>query len=282
MTADSGVVVLTGTDVQHRFVASALAESGKVTAVVVDHGLPATALQRLRSGRRRFGGRGLVKRTALRAVLTATGESRRRDRGVYKVLGGNTWPDGVPVFEIEGVNRPETVRLLEELQPDVLCIYGTSIVREPVLRTAGVIALNLHTGISPLYRGADCAFWPLYRREPQWLGATVHECTSAVDGGAIFGTVRATPARDDGVGAVFARCVAAGAELYTSVLTDILQGTAEPVAQDLSTGTEFRAAMRDWRAELAVWRSLRAGLLRPVANGEGPTLPPEVLPEVSE
>lgn len=269
MTRLGGVVVLTGTAVEHRYVTRILAAGLDVAAVVTDLGARRGRLDRLARARRRFGTRGLLERSALRAVLRASGESGRRNRALIDVLGDPAFPAGVPTFTTFGVNDAATRRLLHELSPDVLCVYGTSIVGRDTLASARRIALNLHTGISPRYRGADCTFWPLYNGEPQWLGATVHECTADVDGGAVYGTARARLEASDGVAEVFGRCVVAGADLYAHVTADALAGTAAATPQDLRQGTDYRVAARDWRAELVVRRALRDGLVRDyVAAGQ--------------
>lgn len=262
MSPRCGVVLLTGTGVQHRYIANRLANGPGLEAIVFVRPVQTAKTQRLTRMMRRFGIRGMVKRAALRSVLVATGEKRRRGRALREILGDCASPRGVPQFIVSGANGPETLGLLKQLSPEVLCVYGTPIIRDPVLATARRVALNLHTGLSPRYRGADCAFWPLFHQEPQFLGATVHVCTSAVDGGAIYATARATLQSNDRVGAVFARCIRTGGDLYASVVAQVLAGTATSVAQNISEGTEFFAAMRDWRAELKVWRLLRSGLVR--------------------
>jgi hypothetical protein len=79
-----------------------------------------------------------------------------------------------------------------------------------------------------------------------------------LDGGEIFGTVTATLEAADGIGAVLGRCVVAGSELYKRVVQDLLTvGDLKPIPQDLSTGREYRIAMRGWWAEFRV-----AGLVR--------------------
>ena len=255
------VVVLTGTDAQHAYVARALAATGLVTAVVQDRGRPRSQRQRLVSARRRFGLRGAVARAGVRGALSISGIAGARDRRTMQILGPPSLPASVPVHEVRGVNAVATQSLLRQLAPDILCVYGTSIVRDDTLALAGRIALNLHTGISPYYRGADCAFWPLHEGEPHMLGATVHECTSAVDGGAIFAVRRAVLEAADDVGAVFARCVFAGAGCYAEVLQAVVDGTARGVPQDLSQGREYRAAMRDGKAKRHVQHLLHRGLL---------------------
>jgi folate-dependent phosphoribosylglycinamide formyltransferase PurN len=103
----------------------------------------------------------------------------------------------------------------------------------------------------------------LHEREPEWLGATVHICTSDLDGGGIFGTVKATLEAEDSVGAVFGRCIVAGSALYKSVVHDLI--TAREIVaipQDISAGREYRVAMRGWLAEFRVLWLIRRGLIR--------------------
>lgn len=269
MSTRRRIVLLTGHQPEHCHVARSLARTGVLGAIVIDHGVPRSRTQRLRVGRRRFGVLGLSQRLSWRALTQLTGENAREWSALTAIVGTAVMPEGIATYDVNGANTASTVELLHGLAPDVLCVYGTSIVKQPTLSTANELALNMHTGISPQFRGTDCAFWPLYEGQPQWLGATVHECTSAVDGGAIYGTSRALLERDDGIGAVFGRCVVAGADLYARILRQVLNGGAIACPQDLTVGHEYRAAMRTWRAELRVKRMLAGGLIRDyVAAGQ--------------
>ena len=98
------------------------------------------------------------------------------------------------------------------------------------------------------------------------LGATVHECTSALDGGRIFGTVRTTVQAEDDMDAVFARCVKAGVELYVSTVQNLVASRATGTEQDLTLGREYKAFMRGLRAEWATRRKIKAGLIRRYAR----------------
>src|SRR6185437_7797694 len=140
--------------------------------------------------------------------------------------------------------------------------YGTVLVSSRVLSLAKVIALNMHTGISPYYRGADCAFWPLYNGELEMVGATVHECTRDIDGGRIFGTAKAHLRPDDDVFSVFARSVMAGADLYVATVKELIAGKLDGVTQDLSLGREYKACDRNVAAERAVRNKIREGLIK--------------------
>jgi methionyl-tRNA formyltransferase len=257
------IVILTGSDPQHRYVARALAELPSVVAIVVTQQPRLPLLRRIGRAGKRFGFGGMLSRAILKLTLRATGETSRRKADLARVLGEPKFPDNVPIFRTVGVNSAQTRELLRSLAPDILCVYGTYIASDATLSIAGRLALNLHTGVSPRYRGADCEFWPLHERELNFLGATVHTCTSDLDGGPILETASAKLEAEDGIGAVFGRCVVVGSASYRRVVYD-LTTTREikAIPQDLSTGREYRVAMRGWRAELHVARLIRRGLIR--------------------
>jgi methionyl-tRNA formyltransferase len=264
MTTCRRIALLTGTELQHQYVARALAELPSVIAIIVTQQPRPSILKRSWRMSKRFGLRGMFSRVLLKGILRATGETSKRKDDLARVLGGSPgFPDNIPILRTIGVNSVQTQALLRQLAPDVLCVYGTYIVSDATLSLARDLALNLHTGLSPRYRGADCEFWPLYEQEPGFLGATVHTCTSDVDGGAIFGTAAAKLEPGDHLGAVFGRCVIAGAALYKRVVNDLSAGRdilATP--QDLSIGREYKVAMRGWAAELRVASLIRRGLIR--------------------
>lgn len=257
-------VLLTGTGPEHRYVANRLAREVGLAAVVVDHGPPLSRRARLRQLVRRYGWRGLPSRAALRALRALWGDARERPRQIEAVLGAEAECFREPgiVHEVRGINRPAARALLDRLAPDRLLVYGTGIVGARVLSRSRLPPLNMHTGISPDYRGSDCAFWPIHNGELDRLGATVHECTARVDAGRIFATGRARLAADDGLFAVFARCVAVGADLYVRVLRDLERDALEGEPQDPTRGREYRAAMRGPRAEWRVRRAIARGAVR--------------------
>jgi methionyl-tRNA formyltransferase len=252
------IVVLIGSEeLQHRFVASSLAELDNVSIVIARH--PSRSLlKRIK----RFGLTVAILRVLLKIALRVSGESSRRQADLARVLGDPKFPENAMVYKTEGVNSAETQSLLRKISPDILCVSGTYIVSDATLSIAPV-ALNLHTGMSPRYRGADCDFWPLYNRELNWIGATVHTCTSDVDGGSIYRTESAILEPEDEIGAVFGRCVIIGSALYKAVVQDLASlREVKAIPQDLSAGREYRVAMRGWLAEMRVMRSISRGLIR--------------------
>jgi methionyl-tRNA formyltransferase len=243
-------------------VANRLCGELPVEAVVVDERVRRPTIRRAFRGGIRRG----IGRVAHHAYLRVVNDARAREAALRHVLGTDTTAgfqhrDGV--IRVDGINSREAFETIGRLEPDALLIYGTVIVNDRILGLANDLAFNMHTGISPRYRGTDCAFWPIVNAEPEWIGATVHECTSDVDGGQIFGVTRVEWSADDGIHELFARAVAAGAELYVDAVRRYLEdGGLAGERQDLADGREYRGYMRTLGPELrARWR-LRRGMLR--------------------
>jgi methionyl-tRNA formyltransferase len=258
------VIVITGDGLEHHYVTNKLAAKIPLAGIVVDHGKPVSAREKVRRYFRRYTVTQLLSRVWLALLRKTWGAGANRQQALLSVFGRENCLEFLRpelLHHVHGINTPEGVRTVASLEPDVILVYGTGIVGGKVLSLARTIALNMHTGISPYYRGCDCAFWPLYNQELHMLGATVHECVKDVDGGRIFGTTGIKLHADDDLFAVFARCVDAGADLYVQKAQELLKHGLEGAPQDLSIGKEYMAVMRDARAERKVRSSIRAGMI---------------------
>ena len=97
-----------------------------------------------------------------------------------------------------GCNDPAEVALMAAARPDVVLVFGTGILREPLLSVFEGRIINLHLGLSPYYRGAGTNFWPLVNREPEYVGATIHYLDAGIDTGPIIAHARPAIDRGDG------------------------------------------------------------------------------------
>jgi methionyl-tRNA formyltransferase len=258
-------VLLTRDGLEHCYVANRLASECALHAIIVDQGKPTSRPARLRLLLKRYTWRQLCSRLVGRVLSVVLMDSRRRKEEMFRVLGRAKCERHLHeslLHCVHGINSDESCRLIEGLKPDVILVYGTSVVGDRVLSLAGKNALNMHTGIAPQYRGADCAFWPLYNNEPGLVGATIHQCTNRIDGGMIYRTAPAPLDADDSLFSVFARSVKVGADLYVDAVRNLADGTLHGTAQELDKGREYKAAMKSWWKEMTVRRKIRRGLIK--------------------
>ena len=86
----------------------------------------------------------------------------------------------------EELNSEKSVAFAKEVNPDIVMIFGTNLIKEPLISTLPKFSINLHLGISPRYRGAATLFWPFYFLEPPYVGSTFHHIISEPDAGNII------------------------------------------------------------------------------------------------
>lgn len=261
------VVILTRRGVEHRYVTRHLARAlgDAVSAVIVDDPPRRSRRAQLQRLRTRYTPRQLASRAATELYRAATRAHQKRDDTLERIL----FPDGDAPDEIlpdrthvvPTHNGAACLDLLDRFRPEVIAVYGTLIIRPPVIRKAGSAILNMHTGISPRYRGADTYFWPLHNEEPEWIGTTIHRLDEGIDSGPIIEVVRPEITPDDDPDSLFAKCVRVGADAYADAVAAALDGTLVDVPQDLTEGRNYLAVERDIAAERRVARLLREGLL---------------------
>lgn len=258
------IVMITRDEPEHHYVTNRILDEFDLDAIIVDRGRPQTGRDRIGQLLEKYTVRQLLSRFLLRLTSVILRDKARRRRDLLEVLGqeatGFVRPDLVQY--VDGINAEAGRAAVNSSSPHLLLIYGTGIVGNRVLGMARRAALNLHTGMSPDYRGADCTFWPIYNHDFDLLGATVHECTARVDGGEIYERARAQVRPEDGQFAVFARCVEIGAELYVAAIRRAFEGRLGGERQDLTIGREYRAGDKRLRHDLYVRWLLRPGRSR--------------------
>ena len=53
------------------------------------------------------------------------------------------------VVEVPHINHPDVIALADKLQPDVVAVFGTSLIRGELLNKGRLGIVNLHGGLSP-------------------------------------------------------------------------------------------------------------------------------------
>ena len=85
------------------------------------------------------------------------------------------------------LNKCSLKFLSDFLNSDIYVIFGSSYIKgELVDFLVKQKAINIHAGISPYYRGADCNFWALYDDNPHLVGTTIHMLSKGLDSGPIL------------------------------------------------------------------------------------------------
>jgi methionyl-tRNA formyltransferase len=192
---------------------------------------------------------------------------RYRGGGEARFFFGNEPPRLVGenlLITVPHVDHPDVVALADRLRPDVIAVFGTSLIRGPLLTRGRLGIFNLHGGLSPHYRGADCTFWALYNGEPDRVGCTLHRIDAGIDTGALVAHISPEVNEGDDELRLFWRSVRDSAEAYVEMLDRLERGEGLGQRQ-AEKGRLYQVRDRGWREERELAKRMRDGLLRGVA-----------------
>lgn len=164
------------------------------------------------------------------------------------------------------LNSEANVRQMEALQPDAAVVFGSSLLREPLIE-AGNRVLNMHLGLSPYYRGAGTNFWPFYNNELEYVGVTIHYIDRGIDTGPILRQTRPDIQEDDTPHTIGCKTIDAGARLMVETLNLLNRGELPGTPQRHDLGRLYKRA--DFAPEhvLVVEQRVRDGMIRDYARG---------------
>lgn len=164
------------------------------------------------------------------------------------------------VREVPHINHPDVVALARSLKPDLIAVFGTSLISGKLLEEGRLGIANLHGGLSPEYRGADCTFWALYNGEPEKVGCTLHWIDAGIDTGRLIAHISPEIRPDDDELSLFWRSVQTSATAYAEFLRRLAAGERFGQSQP-HKGHLYQVKQRGLRHERKVVRRLREGLL---------------------
>lgn len=183
----------------------------------------------------------------------------------------------LPTLHIErhALNGFVAANFVRSVRPDACIVFGSDIIKEPLLSALPKVSLNIHLGLSPWYRGAATLFWPFYNLEPNWAGATLHFLVPQVDAGPIVMTVCPELVRGDGIHDVGARAVTAALGGAKQCLEHVdaghkLEGRRQSTAGRLYLARHFRAEHLRVNYDLFNDQMVNAFLDGEIAPHEGP------------
>lgn len=116
------------------------------------------------------------------------------------------------------INDESIVKEIIELDPDLLCCYGSSIIKSELIRAFEGRFLNLHLGLSPYYRGSGTNYFPLVNREPQYVGATFMHLDGGIDTGRIIHQIQARMHAGDNVHQIGNRLISDASLIYANLI----------------------------------------------------------------
>jgi folate-dependent phosphoribosylglycinamide formyltransferase PurN len=207
-----------------------------LVGVVVQHPPQASAARRWDRLRRYRDPRAVLRQAWSRLALRPyQRRGRELEDRLFRPEGCEpALPMDVPVHHTSAINGAETVEYLRDLAPELILVNGTQLLREPILSLRPQIRhgiLNLHTGLSPYSRGANCNLYMVLEGHPELVGVTVHHIDPGIDSGDIIRSAQVPMEPDDNFETIDVRSFDVGINLLLEGARDLVEGRALRVRQ---------------------------------------------------
>ena len=137
------------------------------------------------------------------------------------------FPGDIPLVVLKHgtINSESTIKLLKENEIDCILLFGTSIIRNPILDAYQDKIINLHLGLSPYYKGTGTNFFPIVNNEFECIGATIHIATSKVDAGAILHQLRLNNISEtDSIHSLGNKVILDAGKIYPEIVSQYING----------------------------------------------------------
>jgi folate-dependent phosphoribosylglycinamide formyltransferase PurN len=135
-----------------------------------------------------------------------------------------------------------TRRFVEAFAPDYILLAGAPVLRPELYAHSKRATLNRHLGMSPDYKGSDCALWAMRNGAFDRIGFTIHLVTEKVDGGAIVLQRPVAPKPGMSFSDFLSHLSVIASEGFVEVLDKMLSGTPLEGEPQLVRGTYYPPA----------------------------------------
>ena len=170
-------------------------------------------------------------------------------------------PSSVPVLEVDNINDISVMNFTKELNPDLIIVSGTSMIKKPLVTMDVPIGkMNLHTGISPFVKGGpNCTNWCIANNEWGSIGNTIMWLSAGIDSGNIIVSERTSIDDKDDLESIHIKVMEHAHDLYGRAIRYVL--TAEPPYQSipqssLGKGNLYLTRMWTWKQKKKLLKNL--------------------------
>ena len=250
----TSIVIITSTKNRHKFFANTLAESFNVVGIVSEEKVSEQI------------GNTSEEDEIVKTHFLERKEAEDRYFGEHKQFE----IDSASILKVENgqSNSGNVFNWIKSKNPDFIILFGSSIIKPPILSYYDGKVINIHMGLSPYYRGSGTNFWPLVNNQPECVGGTIHLATLKVDAGSILGQVRPAVEKNDRCHDIGCKTVISGSDKMIECINKYKKGEIIPSEQNLKIGQVCKRADFNARAVKKMWSNFESGMLEKYINNK--------------
>lgn len=128
------------------------------------------------------------------------------------------------------INDKRFIEIIKKLKPNIIIVMGTCLISEEIIKLSPNV-INLHTGLSPYFRGGYTNFWPFILREFNCFGVTIHKLSNGIDAGDIYYSKKISYKSGDNFGKINCLSIIEGVDLLMKTLDRLRSGDLKSCKQ---------------------------------------------------
>ncbi len=142
------------------------------------------------------------------------------------------------VYIVDNFNGGRCEQLLKEIEPDIIILGGSRIIRSNIINIPRIGILNAHPGLLPKYRGVDVIPWAIYHGDP--IGVTIHFIDEGLDSGGIVAQKIINITEGDTLDNLMERATSIAGELMSETALKLIEmGHIQTTPQSKGAGKQF-------------------------------------------
>jgi methionyl-tRNA formyltransferase len=227
VTARKRVLILAQDSNSTRIVYNTLKDTFEICAVVLEDPVPRKDFIQRRL--KKLGVRAVAGQLAFRALVVPALSYRAKQRiaDICAQYGlDRSSIDESQCIRVPSVNSAECAATLARFAPDVVVVNGTRIISKATLESVDARFVNIHAGLTPLYRGVHGGYWALAQGKAGEFGVTIHFVDTGIDTGNILRQGTITPTSRDSFVTYPYLQYAVAMPLLRHAVADLLAGKA--------------------------------------------------------
>jgi len=240
------IVLLTRDGPSSRAVYSALAREFRDVHAIVEDARPRRELATRRL--RRLGVVEVAGQVLFMTLLVPALEraGARRIAEIKREYRLDESPLPAEAERVASLNSPAAVDLLQRLNPSVVVVNGTRVLKSEILHAASCSFINTHAGITPLYRGVHGGYWAIAEGRRDLAGTTVHLVDEGIDTGKVIAQATFSPSPEDSFATYPYLHTAVGIPLLLAAVRRALSGDLEPLSDPPQLESRLRTHPTFW------------------------------------
>jgi len=223
------VVILTKDNNHHWYFISELAKVANVKAIIIDQPKKSSIMSKIRKHGFGWTVLKLLAKFRRRSSYDVKSELKKYRPNFDVEKSKHTY--GHLVRKVGDINSEDTTQFIRKIAPDYICSLGGGLIKKEGISLASIGALNLHSGISPFYNGADMIDKVIESRNLNFIGCTLMFLSHQIDAGPILAHHLTSIEVNDSANSLFCKTILGGIKIYTDFL--VSEQSILPKALDL-------------------------------------------------